>query len=254
MPLWYQAGLIDFSLTSAANAITLCPNCHDWIDRRDDPWIVFIPADLQFFIDFELDDQEKRKSAARQGVLLPRTVPTSTIYKEHLLQQKIISEEAVGGLYQPLYLQRQLFRVRGSAEELGLTKPIPWHGAPLAALRRGILALGSARIGSVDPKIVSQLQLLRDLYFHFQAHEDHSKGLGKGKIGSGVQHAKRRTEHDDDHDESNKRAKTKDSLHTDESGNTKGNCFNAHSDNLPDCRFPEEECVLGPQFTTEEIV
>lgn len=250
--LWYQAGLIDFSLTSVANAIALCPNCHLWIDHLDDPLLVFIPADLQFFIDFELDDQEKRKSAAREkGVLLPRTVPTSTMYKEHLLQQGKISEEAVGGLYRPLYLKRQLFGGLCSVEEVGLTKPKPWHGAPMATLRRGILALGSARIGSVDPKIVSQLQLLRDLYFHFQAHEDHSTGLGKRKIES---RTKRQTEHDDDHDESNKRAKTADSSLKDESRNTKGNCLDVQTQSLTDCQFPQEECVLGPQFTTEEIV
>jgi hypothetical protein len=49
-------------------------------DRVDDPGFVFIPTDLQYFIDFELKDSEKRALAAREGNILPREVPTSTLY------------------------------------------------------------------------------------------------------------------------------------------------------------------------------
>jgi hypothetical protein len=117
-------------------------------------------------------------------------------------------------MYQPVLLDLNIYHKRPES----LTEPKPWHGAPLTTLRRGTLALGSARIGLVDPKIVSQLQLLRDLYFHFHSHE---RGLGKGKIGSLT---KRQREYDDNHDELNKSAKPVDSSHTDKSGNTKGHC------------------------------
>jgi hypothetical protein len=55
-------------------------------DRVDDPGFVFIPTDLQYFIDFELKDSEKRALAAREGNILPREVPTSTLYSGHIAE------------------------------------------------------------------------------------------------------------------------------------------------------------------------
>lgn len=146
-------------------------------------------------------------------------------------------------MYQPIPLDKNIYRTYKRPEIV--IEPKPWHWAPFLTLRLVILALGSARIGLAGPKIVSQLQLLRYLYFHFQSHEEYSRALGKGK---------RQIEHDDDHDESNKSAKSVDSSHMDKAGNTKGHCLNDHTQNLSDCQFPLEDCVLRPRFTTEEIV
>lgn len=41
----------------------------------------------------------------------------------------------------------------------------PWHGNPIASLRRAIGMLGSARIGILDANISRQLCQLQDLYF-----------------------------------------------------------------------------------------
>ncbi|KAJ5926095.1 hypothetical protein N7516_007868 [Penicillium verrucosum] len=37
--LWLNAGLIDFSLTSPANGITLCGSCHPQFDRDHNPGV-----------------------------------------------------------------------------------------------------------------------------------------------------------------------------------------------------------------------
>ncbi|KAL1969800.1 hypothetical protein VTN77DRAFT_7309 [Rasamsonia byssochlamydoides] len=48
--LWDESGLINFSSTSARNAIPLCPTCHNQFDLAADPGFLFIPTDLQYFI------------------------------------------------------------------------------------------------------------------------------------------------------------------------------------------------------------
>ncbi|KAF3392074.1 hypothetical protein DPV78_010590 [Talaromyces pinophilus] len=86
--LWHDAGLLDFQLNSAANDVFLCYNYHLQFDRAQDPGFVFIPTDLQYFIDFEVKDR-KRVSAAREGYSLPREVPANVMYKDHLVEQGI---------------------------------------------------------------------------------------------------------------------------------------------------------------------
>lgn len=52
-----------------------------------------------------------------------------------------------------------------SLTEINNTRPLkPWHGAPLAALRRAFAALGTLRIDTIPPEICSNLQELRHLY------------------------------------------------------------------------------------------
>lgn len=55
---------MDFPLASLANAIALCGTCHPQFDYALDPGFVFIPTDLDYFIDFELEDRQRRRAAA----------------------------------------------------------------------------------------------------------------------------------------------------------------------------------------------
>ncbi|PKY05542.1 hypothetical protein P168DRAFT_317065 [Aspergillus campestris IBT 28561] len=164
-PLWRDQGLLNFSLTSADNGIPLCSTCQYLFERPDDPGFVFIPADLQYFIDFELKDRENRELAARNGEALSRQVPSSDMYREHQLKQGAIEAEAAGGLYKRVFLTNYSAGELIDPEEHGLTGLKVWHGAPLATLRRGIHALGSARVYQMDPKTIAQLETLRSLYF-----------------------------------------------------------------------------------------
>lgn len=43
-----------------------------------DPGVIFIPTDLQYFIDFELDDRKRRSTTSS---VLDRKVPTSVMHK-----------------------------------------------------------------------------------------------------------------------------------------------------------------------------
>ena len=49
-----------------------------------------------------------------------------------------------------------------------LAAPKPWHGHPLASIRRGIAVLGSARCYALDRSTIDELTILRNLYFDDQ--------------------------------------------------------------------------------------
>lgn len=242
--LWFEAGLLNFGLTSTANGIPLCGTCHTQFDRAHDPGFVFLPIDLQYFINFELEDRERRSTSN----ILRRQVPTSAMYRDHLMKEKKIPDSTSSGLYRPIFLKEYLLQGIISVEDLGLTKPKQWHGAPIATLRRGILALGSARITSLDEATVAQLQMLRDLYF--RPAEDNSVNIRSSLARPDLQCQKRRTDDNDDEQPENKRLK-RDSTWMDEPEHVDGNLLNAQQHCL---RAFEEEWVLGPNFTTEQII
>ena len=58
--IWKEAALFnsDIDFKSTANGIALCAGCHRKFDNAVDPGFVFFPTDLQFFIDFEIIDQD----------------------------------------------------------------------------------------------------------------------------------------------------------------------------------------------------
>ncbi|KAL4896613.1 hypothetical protein BDV59DRAFT_109786 [Aspergillus ambiguus] len=64
-----------------------------------------------------------------------------------------------------IFLKNYLLGGRFIAQQFGLTQPKSWHGAPMATLRRAILALGSGGVYGMDQSVVTQLETLRRLYF-----------------------------------------------------------------------------------------
>ena len=98
-PLWAGIGLIGFSITSIANAIPLCPPCHGQFDCHIDPGLVFIPTDLQYFIDFELNDKERRKRAAEEGNFMKREAPNSDMYKLHQVSKGLLALMLPGAMH-----------------------------------------------------------------------------------------------------------------------------------------------------------
>jgi hypothetical protein len=236
--LWLNAGLIDFSLTSAANGIPLCGGCHTQFDRDHDLGVIFIPTDLQYFIDFELDDRKRRSTTSS---VLDRKVPTSVMYRDHLMKNNKISEGATSGLYRRIFLKDYL--PPGISPE----GPKQWHGAPIATLRRGIMALGSPRITSLHEATANQLQTLRDLYF--RPTEDNPVNIRSSRPIPDHQGEKRPADGDEGQLES-KRVK-QDPTRMDQPEDTDGNNLN-HQQNR--ARAFKDEWVLGPDLTTQDVI
>jgi hypothetical protein len=151
------------------NAMELCPTCHTQFDLAGDPGFSFIPTDLQYFIQFELEDRERRRTAAAKGDILQREVPTAAMYKAHQLMEGKISSTAIGGQYTPVFLKRYLLSNLPndtlSSIFSQLSVPKEWHGSPISAIRRAIPILGSARLKVISKETRLQLEKLRNLYF-----------------------------------------------------------------------------------------
>jgi hypothetical protein len=161
--------MINFDLTSAENGILLCPGCHSAFDNLFDPGIIILPSDLQYFIDHEKRDFEKRCQQAEQGIDQPRSVPSRETYYEHQRKQGVLSEAAGFGLYKYILLRVDHYSewpasTPLSAEANSQITPRPWHGAPVAMIRRAFIALSSTRTWYIPREIIDQLQVLRDLY------------------------------------------------------------------------------------------
>ncbi|KAM5447629.1 hypothetical protein MaudCBS49596_005888 [Microsporum audouinii] len=179
--VWEKAGLFNFAYKSVANAIPLCPSCHVQFDLAIDPGYIFFPADLHFFINFELEDRERRRLTAESGFPVKRQVPTAKDYKDHQIRNGSISPEDVGGLYRRVFLKNFLHDGMFPSIIPTLTTPKCWHGDPMASLRRAIAALGSPRIYVINPETRSSLEQLRDLYFSDTAERQIQENLQHGQ-------------------------------------------------------------------------
>lgn len=155
--MYRQAGLIAFeSLADVQNAVTLCPTCHREFDDTQCPGFIFFPSDLQFFIDFERQDYERRGRWARNGYDTPtRVCPSAGQY-----------ETGRSPLYNRIVLQNYLPRLGSETSDMtGLLPPRSWHGSPMAALMRAFLILGSPVLaGAIPQEQRALLRELQDLY------------------------------------------------------------------------------------------
>lgn len=129
----------------AENAIPLCPLCHDALDEISSPGWVFIPTDLQYFLDFERRDYKRRREmVGSTGAYVIRVSPSPGQYLQH--QRKKVEEHAHGGLYACYVLRHYVGRIPGMVQmQPGLspyTEPKPWHGDPMAALSKSFKAVG----------------------------------------------------------------------------------------------------------------
>lgn len=147
--------------------------CHSKLDEAADPGLIFFPEDLEFFIRSAKKDAENPNR--------PKQVPTAEDYRLDQLSKGKIQHHTIGGLYRcfdlrplpnPLLNADEELQQRVLAiEQKSIQQPKPWHGAPIAALRRAIAALGSNRIDQiVSAEQVQQLTNLRILYNNPQQH------------------------------------------------------------------------------------
>ncbi|PWY91285.1 hypothetical protein BO70DRAFT_89659 [Aspergillus heteromorphus CBS 117.55] len=166
--LWQDLGLMNFALGSEANAIPLCAQCHGHYDNALDPHLLIMPTDLNFFVEYELEDSERRRVAAGTGDT-KRRVPSAEMYRQHLINKGDIGADSIGGLYIPVFLKQYMFvGVDPSLARTMLhtfTVPKSWHGPPVAMLRRALLVLGSPRQNVLSRETLDILDRLRKLYF-----------------------------------------------------------------------------------------
>jgi len=154
--LYRQAGLLPFeSLADIQNAIALCPTCHREFDDTQCPGFIFFPSNLQFFIDFELQDFERRRRWAKDGYESPvRICPSAEQY-----------QTGSSNLYERIILQNYLPRLGHETSDIvDELQPKPWHGSPMAALMRAFLILGSPVLGAITQDQRALLRELQDLY------------------------------------------------------------------------------------------
>jgi hypothetical protein len=116
------------------NGIALCQPCHTEFDQTVDPGFVFLPTNLQYFIDFEPGDRQQRDLESNRNHDC-RKVPTAEDYKIYQFNEGKISADAIGGLYRPIFLRNYLLGGRLSSDILdSMSTPKQWHGAPMGTL------------------------------------------------------------------------------------------------------------------------
>jgi hypothetical protein len=117
-----ERNLLPTTLTHLAhkdNLILLCANCETEFDNSM-PALTFIPTKIEYFINYEVSDYERRTVAASSGVKKPRTVPSGQEYANS------------GGKFKAIQLQRDRKMVTEEKE---------WGGAPGAIILRAAIGL-----------------------------------------------------------------------------------------------------------------
>lgn len=118
--------------------MTLCPTCHREFDDTQYPCFIFFPSNLQFFIDFERQDFERRCRWAKNGY-----ERTACVYPSAEQYQTGASD-----LYERIILQNYLPRLGNETSDMiGALQSKSWHRSPMAALMRAFLILGSPVLG-----------------------------------------------------------------------------------------------------------
>jgi hypothetical protein len=162
-------GLIDFrEKQSLQNAIALCGTCHMNFDHVYKPAFFFLPTDLKYFLNYERQDQKRRRTIGRRtGTIPARICPTAQTYQDHQMNNGIQGAE-LGGLYTrimvhdflPQYPGRVSFRP--GLSEYGGTKS--WTGSPMASLQRAVLMLRKLNLSGIPHEIRDALRELQDAY------------------------------------------------------------------------------------------
>ncbi len=143
-----QGRLSITSVNQIENAIPLCPLCHDAFDESSSPGFVFIPTDIQYFLDFEHRDYQRRRRVHKSsGELLLRVSPSATDYLQHQSQDGLIEERACGGLYTCYVLRHYMGKKLGHPEIDHGKSPYmddkPWQGDPNTALSKAFRVVGA---------------------------------------------------------------------------------------------------------------
>ncbi|KAL8999387.1 MAG: hypothetical protein Q9188_005901 [Gyalolechia gomerana] len=151
--LWHlqQVGRVGLkTLHDKENGMRMCVLCHASFDDPEMPAWVFVPSNLDYFINFENTDFRRRQREHQT---------TGNFPIRHCPPAKDYVEEA-GGLYDT-YMLRQRRDDNGWNPGLSTYLPRPkwWHGDPMTALYKGFKAIG------INSRLLpSKLAVISDLY------------------------------------------------------------------------------------------
>lgn len=157
------------------NAVVLCPNCHASFDRTPHTRWLFLPTDLDYFLNFERENFEARIQDLRRGIRTERMYPNELNYELHMRHTGQIvvpaSESCRGGLYDRYILanmfppiMQEALRARGVNRVPFIYPggPKRWHGAPMCAINRGFVT--TSTIHGLQDGVKAKLQELQRLY------------------------------------------------------------------------------------------
>lgn len=151
------------------------------------PGFIFPPADLEYFIQYEKADQDRRREIGRRtGTIPTRISPTAESYRNHQIEAGTIPSDACGGTYMRFTLRDYFPKLGQSPFTPGASSfpdPKPWHGAPMAALRRAFLVLGSPFLQGIPKETKHMLRTLLDLYSDEISDNDAVEGNGYNSTG-----------------------------------------------------------------------
>lgn len=172
-----ERGMFSFgSLGDYRNAIVLCASCHKHFDQISKPGWIFLPTDLDWFINWERKDYKRRRMAfSETGRRLSRIFPAAGDYEEHM-QSSGGLKDTDGGLHRGGLFDRYILRPIFSPDAMEALKdkglripgkhprgPKRWHGCPMAAINRGFVVTGAPWLG-LPEKEWDQLCELQKLY------------------------------------------------------------------------------------------
>ncbi|KAF2648435.1 hypothetical protein K491DRAFT_248987 [Lophiostoma macrostomum CBS 122681] len=163
--LW-QLGLVGFAKHgNVANAIHLCPSCHQHYDDRYHPNLVIAPSALAYFFAVEQAWQNEFPHTRA-----PRIPPSATAYHVYCLEHEVpgyvemMRDETKGGLF-TAYMDEYFLPTRGVQPPLQYTLTQQWHGDPMASIYRAIqAAVHIAWPRNLPPNLKEDLLQLHRLY------------------------------------------------------------------------------------------
>lgn len=223
---------------STDNAIALCRNCHANFDDTGDPGFFFIPADLDYFIQFEQNDYARRIREASKGVKAARICPDGASYLKHQAAAGAVLEDSSGGLYRRILLKSYIPYM----PQTQIDEPKPWHGNPIGAIRRGIMATGTMRVDRFPPQVCTQLRELQELY----SRPDPDPSVAAPR--SGATGVFRQVGDDATNPDINP------PTHANPDNAEPGNNSVSQTQNVAPARSGSSAWTLGPNFSTEDTV
>jgi hypothetical protein len=109
--------------------------CHTEFDFAEDPGWMFYPTNVKYFIRFECEDRQRQATERAAGENAKRKIPDGEQYLNEQRMQGLLTEDAIGGLYTPLFLRSFLLTrlPRNLQRDIyeHFCEPRPWHGARL---------------------------------------------------------------------------------------------------------------------------
>lgn len=129
-------------------------------DNYEPPYLIVLPTNLQYLVDFEKQNRrERRRAGAKTGLAPQRKMPTGFDYL------------TAGGLYKPIEVKPCILVDIPQREEClrSLFRPKVWNGAPFAILRYVFPLMKNE--SCFDAEVRSQLKELYDLYFDDEVDE-----------------------------------------------------------------------------------